>query len=499
MPCRVTTEKEVRDANAAEGREAIAFARESVKWLEHIQRVLRLTTFDGPKRQAEKCPIGRSDRRVRGPEETWGVHLARAGRRATRITMPNPFASSGPLSPAVGGNGSSQRRNPFASSAPLVVASTTSNPVVFDGGLAGAHATAPPPTGPPPTTFAGGFAAPKTHAGVSYNRGGMYPTPPEICQPAGFGGSTLPGQHHSMGGAGHQTGGHHPMGAHQTGASTGHVPYGAPNPPVMQSGEGFGSSAGSLHGSWDGNNCGSGGGFVSGGNPASRSPGFHSPHQHTHTTPTMFVPAAITPGGGVGGGMAGVPSTMPGLPSTMPGLASSTHGMPSNTQPGMPRNVPGTVPPSPPQTTLTAVPISLRGRERYCSGGAWVGPAPEWPKPPADATVASVDTSGVLPKHLPIVNHVRRKFTALLAQAVGAKKRELETLDNRLGGMLLFLNHGEGETHLSAPVADALLHLCNAVASGDNANVNAYLLHVSTHYWEEVAYWFPALKRLTRL
>ena len=450
MPCRVTTEKEVRDANAAEGREAIAFARESVKWLEHIQRVLRLTTFDGPKRQAEKCPIGQSDRRVRGPEETWGVHLARAGRRAARITMPNPFASSGPLSPAVGGNGSSQRRNPFASSAPLVVASTTANPVVFDGGLAGAHATAPPPTGPPPTTFAGGFAAPKTHAGVSYHRGGMYPTPPEICQPAGFGGSTLPGQHHSMGGAGHQTGGHHPMGAHQTGASTGHVPYGAPNPPVMQSGEGFGSSAGSLHGSWDGNNCGSGGGFVSGGNPATRSPGFHNPHQHTHTTPTMFVPAAMTPGGGVGGGRAGVP-------------------------------------------------ISVRGRERYCSGGAWVGPAPEWPKPPADATVASVDTSGVLPKHLPIVNHVRRKFTALLAQAVGAKKRELETLDNRLGGMLLFLNHGEGETHLSAPVADALLHLCNAVASGDNANVNAYLLHVSTHYWEEVAYWFPALKRLTRL
>ena len=42
-----------------------------------------------------------------------------------------------------------------------------------------------------------------------------------------------------------------------------------------------------------------------------------------------------------------------------------------------------------------------------------------------------------------------------------------KTLDNRLGGMLLFLNHGEGETHLSAPVADALLHLCNAVASGD--------------------------------
>ena len=65
--------------------------------------------------------------------------------------------------------------------------------------------------------------------------------------------------------------------------------------------------------------------------------------------------------------------------------------------------------------------------------------------------------------------------------------------------MLVFLNAGEGETHISAPVADALLGLCTAAEANDTPNVNAYLLHISTHYWEEVSYWFPALKRLVRL
>jgi hypothetical protein len=48
-------------------------------------------------------------------------------------------------------------------------------------------------------------------------------------------------------------------------------------------------------------------------------------------------------------------------------------------------------------------------------------------------------------------------------------------------------------------VADALVGLCTAAEQNDTPNVNAYLLHISTHYWEEVSYWFPALKRLVRL
>ena len=49
------------------------------------------------------------------------------------------------------------------------------------------------------------------------------------------------------------------------------------------------------------------------------------------------------------------------------------------------------------------------------------------------------------------------------------------------------------------PHADALAALCAAMRAGDAATVNAHLLFVSTHHWEEAAYWFPSLKRLVKL
>ena len=87
----------------------------------------------------------------------------------------------------------------------------------------------------------------------------------------------------------------------------------------------------------------------------------------------------------------------------------------------------------------------------------------------------------------------------MMAVAVGARRKELEGISTKLGGMLVFLNEGEGETHLSDPVADSLAALCDAMGAGDHATVNAHLLYISTHHWEEAAYWFPALKRLVKL
>jgi len=49
------------------------------------------------------------------------------------------------------------------------------------------------------------------------------------------------------------------------------------------------------------------------------------------------------------------------------------------------------------------------------------------------------------------------------------------------------------------PVAEQLSRLCDALAAGDMGAVNAHLLHISTYHWTEAAYWFPALKRLTKL
>lgn len=400
--------------------------------------------------------------------------------------MPNPFASQAPLSPAVGGNAQTQRRNPFASSAPLA---STGASAGSDG--ARGPAAGPPPTGPPPTSFAGG--APYPAQGAPSYGGGMYPTPPEMTPPGHQSGSHLAhnsGPQHSGYPAQPQ------MGAQFS--HSGAVPGQGVSPfaisPAIQSMIPNNFSSGSLN-AWDtgGSNVGPAGPGAGPG-AAQSVAGFVTPaHAGVHgAAPTLFVPASASPEtrnapGLLDTGRSGVapPSAhLARAPPSVLGVGGSVPGGGAGGGPGGP----------PP-----AAPISLRGRERYCSGGAWVGPAPEWPRPPADATVAGADVSGVLPKHALIVQHVRRKHAELLRNSTGSKRREVESLDNKLGGMLVFLNHGEGETHISAPVAEALLGLCTAAEQNDTPNVNAYLLHISTHYWEEVSYWFPALKRLVRL
>ena len=403
--------------------------------------------------------------------------------------MPNPFASQAPLSSAVGGNAQAQRRNPFASSAPLA---STGASAGSDGALG--PAAGPPNTGPPPTSFAGGSAYHAQAHGVAHG-GGMYPTPPEMTPPGHLGGSHLA----------------HTSGPQQSGYQT-QPQLGAPGAQFSHSGAVPGQgvspfaispaigaipnnvSSGSLN-AWDtgGSNVGPAGPGAGPG-AAQSVAGFVTPaHAGVHgAAPTLFVPASASP----------ETRNAPGLLDTgRSGLAPPANhaARPMPSVLGVGGSVPGGGAGGGPGGPPPAAPISLRGRERYCSGGAWVGPAPEWPRPPADATVAGADVSGVLPKHALIVQHVRRKHAELLRSSAGARRREVESLDAKLGGMLLFLNAGEGETHISAPVAEALLGLCTAAEQNDTPNVNAYLLHISTHYWEEVSYWFPALKRLVRL
>ena len=50
-----------------------------------------------------------------------------------------------------------------------------------------------------------------------------------------------------------------------------------------------------------------------------------------------------------------------------------------------------------------------------------------------------------------------------------------------------------------APPPSSLHDALAAAEHEDAATVNAHLLHVSTHHWEEAAYWFPSLKRLVKL
>ena len=362
--------------------------------------------------------------------------------------MPNPFASQAPLSPQVGG--ASQKRNPFASSAPLASgaggAPTSVGPPQTQprwGHDASAATPAAPPVAPSPTygQQPHQFAPPPAATGTCRR--------PPRCTPRA-----------------------RPRDRRDT-ARRGASPITTPSAIA-------------------------GGARATAPASAASRPSALRPRRRT---PRHLNPLAVRPGA----------ATLRWFPPIR-GRSDPTRatlfvpprdagaGAPPTTAPS-PASAPPIVAPSlvahPPPSG--APPISLRGREKYCSGGAWVGPAPEWPKPPPDATIANADVSRVRPAHRQVVTTLREKFESLYAAAAGARKKELDGISTKIGGMFVFLNAGEGETHISGPVADALAALCAAMRAGDAATVNAHLLFVSTHHWEEAAYWFPSLKRLVKL
>ena len=383
-----------------------------------------------------------------------------------------PLSSPGG-SPKVGGQ--QQRGNPFAASRPLAgagAAAPAGAPPVstahHTAGYPPAQPRAPthPPAGPPHQPTYGGIPQPTQQTHPPAPAPSYYPTPPEMHQQGAAPG--YPADGYAPGAMGPMAGGGIPQ-------PTQHQPM---QQPMTQ------------------------------------------PMTQQHAPPSMFVPAPVpTPTMGGPSGVNGSASMFvprmtdgnngPPPGSTPPVALSSPPPVAFNPGPhtfapsagSSGRNSPaGTKPPSVGVgTPLGTPPISLRGREKYCSGGAWVGPAPEWPKPPPDATVANADVSRVRPQHAVVVSALRGKFDALYASSTGSRRKELDGISTKIGGLFVFLNEGEGETHVSVPVADSLASLCTAMNAGDVNTVNAHLLYVSTHHWEEAAYWFPALKRLVKL
>ena len=362
--------------------------------------------------------------------------------------MPNPFASQAPLSPQVGG-ASQQAQSVRVERAAGVrrgrranVRGSPQTPPRW-GHDASAAAPAAPPVAPSPTygQQPHQFAPPPTATG-------MYPTPPEMhpqgapAGPAGYGTPWSQPDHHPVGdrgwsaGDGPGVGGVAPVGAPPSAAHAPATSTPSLFVPAPQPSAGFPRSAGGP----------------------------------TPPAPTLFVPPRDA-------GAGAPPTTAPSPASAPPIVAPSLVAHP---------------PPS------GAPPISLRGRERYCSGGAWVGPAPEWPRPPADATLENADVAGSTATRED--SRARSGETRRVDGCRGGRAEE------RAGGDIdetrrhaRVPQRGGGGDDLSDPVADSLAALCDAMGAGDHATVNAHLLYISTHHWEEAAYWFPALKRLVKL
>ena len=166
-----------------------------------------------------------------------------------------------------------------------------------------------------------------------------------------------------------------------------------------------------------------------------------------------------------------------------------------NNQPYQQQQMPG--------TTSTTV----RGRERYCSGGAWVGPAPAWPTPPATCSVETCDFSRVKPEYAKCCETFRKRYKGLFggnnsdSNSVSfAKKKELEVVSRKIGGLFYLMGKDISEENgaVTHELGVKLNDLASALERMDFATVNAVLLDIGAKHWEEAVYWYPGLKRIVK-
>ena len=156
-----------------------------------------------------------------------------------------------------------------------------------------------------------------------------------------------------------------------------------------------------------------------------------------------------------------------------------------------------------PGTTTTTV----RGRERYCSGGAWVGPAPAWPTPPATCSVETCDFSRVKPEYAKCCETFRKRYEGLFggnnsdSNSVSfAKKKELEVVSRKIGGLFYLTGKDIAEENgaVTQELGVKLTDLAGALERMDFGTVNAVLLDIGAKHWEEAVYWYPGLKRIVK-
>ena len=163
------------------------------------------------------------------------------------------------------------------------------------------------------------------------------------------------------------------------------------------------------------------------------------------------------------------------------------------------------------RTTTTTTTAENEGRrERYCSGGAWVGPAPAWPTPPQSCSVETCNVEAIKVKFRDCANVLRRRYESMVrANNDGGfsssslsivKKKELEVVSRKIGGLLYLMGNDVEETQsaVTRELGSRLINLVDASHRGDFGRVNNVLLKIGSQHWDEAVYWYPALKLLMK-
>ncbi|PNH06272.1 Protein transport protein Sec31A [Tetrabaena socialis] len=170
----------------------------------------------------------------------------------------------------------------------------------------------------------------------------------------------------------------------------------------------------------------------------------------------------------------------------------------------------------PSATTAAPVPAAASGRDGSFGGappppaghgmppgGGMPAPASQRaaapvvpPGPPANTSVATVDTSAVPAELRPVLVSLTNLFNTCTPLANNpAKKREMDDNTKKIGQLFWKLNSGE----VSASVVPKLQQLCAAIDAGDWHTANHIQVQMTTTDWDECGFWLSAVKRMIKL
>ena len=114
-------------------------------------------------------------------------------------------------------------------------------------------------------------------------------------------------------------------------------------------------------------------------------------------------------------------------------------------------------------------------------------PAPVVPKPPANLSMANVETDKIAAEHQGIARSLKALFQQCEAAAGAnpARKKEVEDSSKRIAGLLWKLNRAD----VSASVCGKLLQLCASLDAGDVAAASQAQVALTTSDWDEGSAW----------
>ncbi|CAH1416513.1 unnamed protein product [Lactuca virosa] len=129
-------------------------------------------------------------------------------------------------------------------------------------------------------------------------------------------------------------------------------------------------------------------------------------------------------------------------------------------------------------------------------------PSPSHPAPPpvAPPTVQTADVSNVPVQQRPVIGTLTRLFNETSealggANAVPAKKREIDDNSKKLGALFAKLNSGD----ISKNAGEKLVQLCQSLDRGDFATALKIQVDLTTSDWDECSFWLATLKRMIKI